>query len=107
MGDIVGMHAFRTGKAAHLAGVIASGDRLRIRLVAPAPDLRARIATPAFLCGPGSHAPDGAQTQRIPSAGPYYVAFQPRDQGRVLPLRNPNYPATAPDPQGDRLTRSA
>jgi YVTN family beta-propeller protein len=88
MGDIVGMHAFRAGKAKHLAGVSASGDRLRIRLVAPSPDLRARIATPAFCASP-DETPPTARPRPIPSAGPYYVASSSRDQ--VVLARNPNY----------------
>jgi peptide/nickel transport system substrate-binding protein len=88
MGDIVGMHAFRAGGAARLAGVSASGDRLRIRLVAPAPDLPARIATLAFCASPDD-TPPTAQPQPIPSAGPYYVARSSRDQ--VVLARNPNY----------------
>jgi peptide/nickel transport system substrate-binding protein len=90
MGDIVGMHAFRTGRAAHLAGVSASGDRLRIRLVEPAPDLPARIATPAFCASPDDTPPTAQPlSQPIPSAGPYYVASSSRDQ--VVLARNPHY----------------
>jgi YVTN family beta-propeller protein len=90
MGDIVGMHAFQMRKAAHLAGVTASGDRLRIRLVARAPDLPARIATPAFCASPDDTPPTAEPlSQPIPSAGPYYVASSSRDQ--VVLARNPNY----------------
>jgi YVTN family beta-propeller protein len=42
MGDIVGMPAFHAGRTADLAGVTAHGDRLQIRLTAPAPDFPAR-----------------------------------------------------------------
>ena len=40
------------GKATHIAGVIAHGDTLTIRLLAPAPDFLSRIAQPAFCAVP-------------------------------------------------------
>jgi YVTN family beta-propeller protein len=93
MGDIVGMPAFHAGRTAHLAGVTASGDRLQIRLVAPAPDLPARIATLAFCASPDD-TPLTAQQQPIPSAGPYYVVSLSREQ--VVLARNPNYHGSRP-----------
>jgi YVTN family beta-propeller protein len=95
MGDIVGMTAFRKGRAARLAGVRASGDRLRIRLVAPAPDFRTRIAT-LFFCASPDDTPATPQplSQPIPSAGPYYVTSASRDQ--VVVKRNPNYGGRRP-----------
>jgi YVTN family beta-propeller protein len=93
MGDIVGMPAFSAGKSAHLAGVTASGDRLQIRLTAPSPDFSARIATLNF-CATPDDTPLTAQRQRIPSAGPYYVASSSPDQ--VVLARNPNYHGSRP-----------
>ena len=92
MSDVVGMSAFQTGRAAHLAGVTASGDRLQIRLTRPAPDLPARIATLPF-CAVPDDTPATAQ-QQIPSAGPYYVASTSRDQ--LVLARNPNYGGQRP-----------
>jgi YVTN family beta-propeller protein len=88
MGDIAGMPAFQAGRTAQLAGVIASGDRLQIRLTAPAPDLPARIATVAFCAAPDD-TPATAQSQPIPSAGPYYILSSTPDQ--LVLARNPNY----------------
>ena len=93
MGDIVGMSAFQAGRSPHLAGVIASGDRLQIRLTAPAPDLPARIATLPF-CAVPDDTPATAQSRPIPSAGPYYIASSSRDQ--VVLDRNPNYRGSRP-----------
>jgi peptide/nickel transport system substrate-binding protein len=93
MGDIVGMPAFQAGRTVHLAGVSASGNRLQIRLIAPAPDLPARIATLPFCASPDD-TPPTAQQQPIPSAGPYYVASSSRDQ--VVLARNPNYHGSRP-----------
>ena len=87
-GDIVGMPAFQAGRTAHLAGVMTSGDRLRIRLIAPSPDLPSRIATLAF-CAVPDDTPMTAQHQPIPSAGPYYIVPSSRDQ--LVLARNPNY----------------
>ena len=93
MGDIVGLPAFQAGKTEHLAGVGASGDRLQIRLTAPAPDLPARIATLGFCASPDD-TPSTAQPRPIPSAGPYYVASSSRDQ--LVLARNPNYHGSRP-----------
>ena len=93
MRDIVGMPAFQAGRSPHLAGVTASGDRLQIRLTAPAPDLPARIATQPF-CAVPDDTPATAQSRPIPSAGPYYVASSSRDQ--VVLDRNPNYHGSRP-----------
>jgi hypothetical protein len=69
--DVVGARSYTAGKASHVAGVVASGDTLTIRLLAPAPDFLSRIAWPAF-CAVPSNTPKGARL--IPSSGPYYVA---------------------------------
>ena len=88
MGDIVGMRAYEAGRTAHLAGVTASGDRLRVRLTAPAPDLPARIATLPF-CAVPDDTPATEQHQPIPSAGPYYITSSTPDQ--LVLARNPFY----------------
>ena len=88
MGDIVGMRAYQAGRTSHLAGVTASGDRLQIRLTAPAPDLPTRLATTPFCAAPDD-TPAGPQSQPIPSAGPYYIVPGTRDQ--LVLARNPNY----------------
>jgi peptide/nickel transport system substrate-binding protein len=93
MGDIVGMPAFRARRTAHLAGITATGNRLQIRLTAPAPDLRARIATTPF-CATPDDTPATAQHQPIPSAGPYYIASSSQDQ--LVLARNRNYTGHRP-----------
>jgi YVTN family beta-propeller protein len=89
-GDIVGARAYMAGKAAHIAGVRAHGDKLTVRLTAPAPDVLARLADPFFCAVPPDTPirPQGIAT--IPSAGPYRVASYTPRQGVVL-VRNPNY----------------
>lgn len=95
LNDVVGADAYMAGKAAHISGVIASGNRLTIRLRAPQPDFLSRLALPAF-CAVPSDTPISRQGERIiPSAGPYYVASYTPQQG-VLLLRNPNYQGTRP-----------
>ena len=88
MRDIVGMSAYEAGRTDHLAGVTASGDRLQIRLTAPAPDLEARIATLPF-CAVPDDTPATEQHQPIPSAGPYYITSSTPDQ--LVLARNPYY----------------
>ncbi len=78
------------GKTAHIAGVIARGNTLTIRLTAPAPSLLARVAEPALCAVPSDTPIDPKGVREIPSAGPYRVASETPGQGVVL-TRNPNY----------------
>jgi peptide/nickel transport system substrate-binding protein len=92
---IVGAKAFAAGTAAHVAGVVASGDRLTFRLTAPDPVFVSLLAEPLFCAVPTDTplAPEGVGT--LPSAGPYYVASYTPDQAIVL-KRNPNYHGRRP-----------
>jgi peptide/nickel transport system substrate-binding protein len=93
--DIVGAAAYMAGRTDHIAGVVASGNKLTIRLIAPAGNFPSRIAFPSF-CAVPIGTPIGANRVRtIPSAGPYYVASYAPGQGVVL-LRNPNYHGSRP-----------
>jgi YVTN family beta-propeller protein len=97
--DIVGAAAYMAGRASQISGVLVHGDTLTIKLVAPAPDLPARLAEPA-MCAVPSDTPINPQGVRvIPSAGPYTVQSYVPNDGIVL-VRNPNY-------QGDRPRRPA
>ena len=93
--DIVGARAFAAGTATHVAGVVASGDRLTFRLTAPDPVFVSLLAEPLFCAVPTDTplAPEGVGT--LPSAGPYYVASYAPDQEIVL-KRNPNYHGRRP-----------
>ena len=93
LADVVGARAYMAGRASHVAGVVASGDTLTIRLLAPAPDFLSRIALQAF-CAVPSNTPI-KEVREIPSAGPYYVASYTPGQGVVL-ARNPNYRGSRP-----------
>ncbi|MDX6513750.1 MAG: hypothetical protein QOE36_3254 [Gaiellaceae bacterium] len=93
--DIVGAAAFASGKARHVAGVVARGDRLTITLVRPAPSFPARIAMPLFCAVPLDTPPDPRGLGAIPSAGPYYIASHVPNQKIVLE-RNPNYHGARP-----------
>jgi serine/threonine-protein kinase len=94
--DVVGAAAFHAGKADHISGITVSGNRLRIRLVAPAGDFLARLSMPFFSAVPiGTPIVDGGVQTSIPSAGPYYLAVSFQDDLRVLE-RNPNYHGPRP-----------
>jgi YVTN family beta-propeller protein len=93
LADVVGARAYMAGKASHIAGVVANGDTLTIRLDAPAPDFISRIAQQAFCAVPSNTPITGARV--IPSAGPYYVASYTPGQGVVL-AHNPNYHGSRP-----------
>jgi YVTN family beta-propeller protein len=88
--DIVGARAFRAGHTSHIAGVVARGDRLTIRLTEPAPDLPLRLSM-HFFCAvpPGSPVRRGG-IPNLPAAGPFYVRSVTGDRQLVL-ARNPNY----------------
>jgi len=94
-GDVVGADAYMAGKANHISGVTASGNKLTIRLRAPAGDLPARLALPGFCAVPTNTPVSSAGERTIPSAGPYYVASYTPNQGALL-LRNPNYHGKRP-----------
>jgi peptide/nickel transport system substrate-binding protein len=93
--SIVGAKAVVDGTAAHVAGVIASGDRLTFRLTARDPAFLSTLAEPLFCAVPKDTplAPEGVRT--IPAAGPYYVASYVPNQEIVL-KRNPNYRGRRP-----------
>ena len=95
MDDVVGAKAYKAGKAAHIAGVIAKGDTLTIRLTRPNGDLPARLTMPFFCAVPPGTPIDPKGVPAIPSAGPYYIAsYTPKQQ--VVLKRNPNYRGTRP-----------
>ena len=76
LSDIVGADDVLAGKAKTISGVVVDGDKLTISLVAPAPDLLARLAMPFFQAiNPALAAdrnPNGVNTPA--SCGPYYIA---------------------------------
>jgi DNA-binding SARP family transcriptional activator/ABC-type transport system substrate-binding protein len=92
--DVVGAGAYIAGKARHIAGIEARGDRLTIHLIARAPDLPARLAVSPF-CAVPTDTPIRPVSGLIPSAGPYYAASVTPGRGFVL-LRNPNYHGDRP-----------
>jgi serine/threonine-protein kinase len=96
LSDVVGAAAFHAGKAHHVSGITVFGNRLQIRLVAPAGDFLARLSMPFFAAVPiGTPIVDGGVQTPIPSAGPYYLAVSFQDKLRVLE-RNPNYHGPRP-----------
>ena len=92
--DVVGAAAYMAGKAQHIAGISARGDRLTIRVTHPAPDLPARLATSPF-CAVPSNMPLRPVSGPFPSAGPYYIEAAIPGRSLVL-LRNPNYHGDRP-----------
>jgi DNA-binding SARP family transcriptional activator/ABC-type transport system substrate-binding protein len=94
--DIVGMAAFRAGRAPHVAGISAHGDTLTIRLETPAADFPARMALPYFCAVPvGTPIVPNGLKEPIPAAGPYYLAAHIEGVVAVI-KRNPNYPGPRP-----------
>jgi YVTN family beta-propeller protein len=93
--DIAGEAEYQSGKAAHISGVVADGDKLSITLAAPAPDFPTRIAMPFFCAVPLNTPIDPNGVPAIPSAGPYYIAAQVPNRRLVL-KRNPNYHGSRP-----------
>jgi len=95
LSDVVGARAYMDGKASHISGLVAEGNTLRFRLVAPAPDLVTRIALPFFCAVPSGTPLDPNGVRLVPSAGPYRVTSYTPGQGVVLE-RNPNYAGSRP-----------
>jgi ABC-type transport system substrate-binding protein len=95
MGDVVGAEDYHAGRARHVRGLTAAGDRLTVRLARPAGDLPARLSLPLFCPVPAGTPPAAADSpDPLPSTGPYYVSSQA--PGRTVLERNPNYPGARP-----------
>jgi hypothetical protein len=89
--EVEGAEAFHDGKADHVSGLTASGDRLTIRLTTPDGALPTILSQIMYQAVPEGTAvvPNGLSAW-LPSGGPYYVARYAFD--RHLLLRpNPNY----------------
>jgi ABC-type transport system substrate-binding protein/predicted Ser/Thr protein kinase len=93
--DLVGLAAFRAGKASHISGIAVRGDNISFTLTRPAGNFLDRISRHHFCPVPLGFpiVPDGL-TGPIPSAGPYYPESM-NDDREVL-LRNPNYRGDRP-----------
>ncbi|MGZ4202279.1 MAG: protein kinase domain-containing protein [Thermoleophilaceae bacterium] len=94
VGDIVGAGSFNAGRAPHVSGISADGDRLSITLTRPAGDLLSRLAMPMFCAVPAKTPDPGSTPGPIASAGPYYIRSQTASE-TVLD-RNPNYRGSRP-----------
>ena len=94
--DIVGVSAYRAGKAAHIRGVVAHGDTLAITLVKPAGDFLTRLSMFTFCPVPLSRPihVKGFAERPIPSAGPYYISSIQGE--RTVLKRNPYYSGRRP-----------
>jgi DNA-binding SARP family transcriptional activator len=92
LSDLAGLDAFRSGRARNITGLSARGDKLVLRLRAPARDLPLRMTSHAFCAVPSRTPPSAAAfvSTPIPSAGPFYVAEHFGGNAAVL-VRNPNY----------------
>jgi class 3 adenylate cyclase/ABC-type transport system substrate-binding protein/streptogramin lyase/predicted Ser/Thr protein kinase len=95
--ELVGEDAYRSGKAAHIAGLSASGSTLVLRTTRPVADLVERLAMPFFSAVPSGTPPANLDLQRhpLPTAGPYYVSYQNTGWQTVV-RRNPNYRGPRP-----------
>ncbi len=90
LNQLVGEGAYAAGRARHISGIRASGDRLSITLVEPSGSFLHRTALPFFCAVPIGTPIDPEGLRRVPTAGPYYVATHVPDEEVVL-RRNPNY----------------
>ena len=95
MSDLVGVRAYRTGRAAHVSGIRLLGRyRISFTTVKPNPAFDDYIAAPMYAAVPPG-TPDVRATQPLPSAGPYYIAtYIP--QRLVVLRRNPGYRGPRP-----------
>jgi peptide/nickel transport system substrate-binding protein len=94
-GNVVGCAEFNEKKAGSLAGVVARGQKLTVRLKAADPTFLAQSAMPFFAAVKPSTPIDPKGLTKYPSAGPYQLSEY--DPGRSLVLtRNPNYKGSRP-----------
>ena len=92
---IAGYQDYVTGKARHLSGIVARGRTLTIRLAQPDGAFLSDLATGTACAVPRDTPVDPGGINRIPSAGPYYIASYTSRQQLVL-RRNPNYHGDRP-----------
>jgi ABC-type transport system substrate-binding protein/DNA-binding SARP family transcriptional activator/DNA-binding beta-propeller fold protein YncE len=93
LSGIVGYRAYVEKKVHRLAGVVARGRTLTIRLTKPDGGFLANLASGA-VCAVPPQTP-ATPINGIPSAGPYYIAsYTPRQQ--IVLERNPNYHGERP-----------
>jgi ABC-type transport system substrate-binding protein len=99
--DIVGARQMLAGKVTTLAGVVANGRTLRLRLTRPVPDFLARTS---LLCAVPSALPADPEGAKAPlaSPAPYYVSEYVPGQ-RVVLERNRFYRGQRPH-HVDRIT---
>lgn len=92
---IVGYDEFIGGKARGLAGVVARGKTLTLRLSQPDGGFLHALAGGAVCAVPRDTPVDPKGIDNIPMAGPYYIAsYTPRQQ--LVLRRNPNYKGERP-----------
>jgi peptide/nickel transport system substrate-binding protein len=93
--NIVGAAAVNSGRAQHVRGVTAKGNRLTVRLTRPFGGLPTLLAMP-FFQATSARLPLGREVTGVyPSAGPYY--FSRNDPNVVTQVRrNPYYSGRRP-----------
>jgi ABC-type oligopeptide transport system substrate-binding subunit len=96
--NIVGAKKVNEGKGKHAAGVVVKGNKLIIRLTKPDATFMAKITMPFFqatsLSLPLSKEVVSVKGQKLPSAGPYYIARN--DVNNLTQLRRNKYYTKAP-----------
>ena len=95
LAGVVGERAYGAGRAPHIAGIVARGNTLTIRLTSPMPDLVSQLTMPFFCAVPIGTPIDAKGVRIIPMAGPYFIASYRPGQELVL-TRNPNYVGNRP-----------
>jgi len=95
--QIVGQHAFATGKSPHLSGIEVHGNTMVIETTEAVPQIADLLAMPFFGAVPTGTPLAGfdSSAHPIPSAGPYYVSYQNIGWQTVL-RRNPSYHGPRP-----------
>ena len=92
--DVVGVPAYRSGRAPDVAGITVAGDTLIVRTTRPVHDLPRRLSLPHFCVLPaGMPAPPGGIPDPLPTAGPYYVSARGY---RTVVRPNPGYRGPRP-----------
>ena len=101
MRDVVGAGAYESGRAAHISGIVAKGNRLTLHLSAPVPDLPSRLAMPSFCAVPLETPLDPKGVRVIPSAGPYYVTSYTPERERRARAQPELHRQPSPSPRPD------
>jgi DNA-binding SARP family transcriptional activator/ABC-type transport system substrate-binding protein/outer membrane protein assembly factor BamB len=94
LSNIVGARDYHAGRARHISGITADGNKLVLRFREPQPDLPWLVAASSCAVPVETAVVEGGLEEPVASAGPYYLATLTDSLAVLRP--NPNYGGSRP-----------